>query len=489
MGDVPELVSSGSSAQGPATLVENSVWQVVARCPALLKQAEIGLAALTEVTQLLTAVSAAQNVFGTTVIKALAKRARALEAAMAGEASTVNRMIHKLKDSAVHEAAAFEVEAKYVSETVVPAINKIVSTKQAIRQTLINEHERKRKEIESQKEMLEKRRKDCVKQHTYLHELMKKILEGRQLMMKENDPTKKEKLNQSVDKVEKTLFNHKQVVRKMFGEVEKYCDQVNVNARAFYEGDTVILMEKLRALEIERNDELKVIMEKYIGHSKNTLQQAVNAKSALEESIAAIFSSQDASMYTETQLPAQWEHPPPVYKPDLPCSSDDVEKQADGILKAGIALGMMSKTAAPAPPSSANSNQTPPAASANPTPTALSATGFFAKGLVAPLSLFGMAGSSSEYEEKKVDHVPDSHLANNHESASTQPPPASPTPTKVVAIYDYEHEEGSPDYLKFKEGDYVIVTDQSDAYWWAGYLETDGSKAEKWFPVEYVDYI
>eukprot|EP00475_Leptophrys_vorax_P042713 TRINITY_DN80543_c0_g1_i1.p1 TRINITY_DN80543_c0_g1~~TRINITY_DN80543_c0_g1_i1.p1 ORF type:complete len:511 (-),score=136.14 TRINITY_DN80543_c0_g1_i1:15-1547(-) len=501
--------SSNGAVGGNAAIVDTGVWQVVARCPALLKQAENGLIALAEVSQVLASVATAQSAYGQTVIKSLAKRARALEAALSVEASSVNRALHKLKDSTVKEAAAFELEGKYLGENTVPAIQKIIESKSKIRQTLLAEQDRKKRELDTQKETLDKRRKDCVKQHTYLHELMKKIIEGRQLMMKENDAGKREKVSQSVEKVEKTLFNHKMVVRKMFADLEKFCAQVNEQARVFYEVDTVVFMERIRALEIEKNDEVKAVLEKYVQYSKHTTEQLLNSKAVLDESISAIFSSQDASMYAEAPIPAQWESAPAAFKPDLPCRSDDVEKQADGILKAGMAMKMTSKDADSAsnPPSlhSSGSFANLLAQGGNPAPvasapsTSSSVTSlFFSKNIA---SVFGMSSEEKKFEDPSQSQASVGSMADLPSPSQLEPPASQPAPVspegspsttkgfRVVAIFDYTSENPS-EYLSLKEGDVVVVTDSTtDSYWWAGYLENDSTKTELWFPVEYVDYI
>jgi len=77
--------------------------------------------------------------------------------------------------------------------------------------------------------------------------------------------------------------------------------------------------------------------------------------------------------------------------------------------------------------------------------------------------------------------------ASSHNSASYTPPAASSSPSegfRAVAVFEFEAQEKGE--LPFNEGDYLIVTDNSDEGWWLGYAEKQPS-VRGMFPANYVN--
>ncbi len=475
----------------------------------LMKQFELGISSLIELNNLTTALGKLQNEFASGVIKQATKKLGILQEKAQDEKNTTNSAMKEIARMILDDAESCEQEFKAMMEQVVWHINRVVESKEKIKNDLVAEQEKKKKIIENAKVQVEKRRKDCLKQYRILQEMMKKVADGKAEINTEKDSVKKDKLIANVNKIEGGIFKHKTVVRNTFLQFEKLVEQVNEQIKRFHSVDCLNFVRNMQKLEKEKDAEIKTIYGDFIAQNKIVMQARVARRERVYENIQAISEEDDSNLFLQASYPLGCESPPTPLPFDLPVASSNVEDEANTLLKSGVLLR-------PSNPSKKNNE--------------LSETGTFSSTFLgkalgrisrnsnvnqisSPSPVLDTKPSAPSYKREAL-----SIEAKQENDSSSSPPNISSTPKRQVfepkppprkisdparlspaikghsgvrcmALYDYyENSDNPAEFLSFSAGEIIYLTSEDDPIWWTGYLNSDPTHTEKWFPAGYVEY-
>jgi hypothetical protein len=421
------------------------VWATVARTPALMQNIDNSAILVQETNALVSTVTKHQSEFTSALASRLKKRVKQLEksAADCGPNNSVGKAILCLRETIDLDVDALEKEAKSVESSVADALGKLGEAKAKQKAEFDAELDKKKKINENMKAQVIKKRKEALKEYDALQDEMKKVVEKRDLLQKEADPKKKEKIKKSQDQAEAVVFKHKTGVRNKFREVETLVLQTNQSLNEYYFQWLPQYVLKLAQAEQDKGTQVKTCLQTFVAEQRKVIESMTANLNKLEESVNAIDSDADAQLFMQSAIPAGAEAPPPALQVELPIDSEKVETAANALLKAG----MVSRTGSLQTMSSSGEFKSDDggkmAHSADALDTTYEETG---------------GGDEGYYEEKKYR-----------------------------AIYEYDN-GGDATYANLKVGDIVIVNDFSDPTWWGGYFENDPDNLV-WIPSEYVEEI
>eukprot|EP00475_Leptophrys_vorax_P038200 TRINITY_DN6691_c0_g1_i1.p1 TRINITY_DN6691_c0_g1~~TRINITY_DN6691_c0_g1_i1.p1 ORF type:complete len:435 (+),score=139.10 TRINITY_DN6691_c0_g1_i1:160-1464(+) len=429
-----------------APVSEEDVWVTVVRTPALMTNMDNSTSLVHETQALLSTVTKHEFEHTTALSKALKKRVKQFDKASADcGPSSLAKAIITFKEVVDSNLDATEKEAKAVDSSVADALAKLAETKLKQKAEFDTELDKKKRINENMKAQVVKKRKDALKEYGDLQDEMKKVVEKRDLMSRENDPKKKERAKKTSDQAEGVVFKHKSVVRGRFREVETLVDQTNQAISEYYFQWLPQYVLRLAQAEQDKGSQTKQFLQTYIAEQRKVIEVMSANIARLEETVNAIDPEADAQLFMQSAIPAGQEAPPPQIQYELPIDSEKVENAANALLKAGL-----SRT-----PSTMNSMNLGGSSSNLTTPSASDEHKYTNDSLE---TQYENTGDEAYYEEKKYR-----------------------------AVYEYDN-GGDPTYANLKVGDVVIVNDFSDTTWWGGYFEHDPDNLV-WIPSEYLEEV
>ena len=283
-----------------------------------------------------------------------------------------------------------------------------------------------------------KKEKESLKAWDILQTKLKSFVTNRTIAAKEKDSKKLAKMEAAMKKQEEEITKAISSIIHVIKELESNCSKTNTRVQDYYfKFCGEYMASKLKnMIELQAHKTTEVI-QKYadlMGESSSKLSsrlaETVETSGKVEPKLdSSQFLKAEANVSEFlTKLPAE-------LVPDLPVTSELAEKSVMALIKP--------------------TQQTASRLSTSEDSKLASAT-----------SAYGGRPSDDfvyEYEEVVDDGA---------------------TLERVTAIYTFVGD--SADQMTFNKDDVIVVTDKSDSYWWGGYLESDESMTEKWFPMDHV---
>jgi hypothetical protein len=334
-------------------------------------------------------------------------------------------------DQSLLEAHALEEFAKQV-----------LSIAQDVRKDLSEIQESLEKErmsvfAEREKASDTKLRKNCAKQYDILKENIKKLIHNKQTFLKITDQKKKEKMSQTLARMESDVEKEKAQVFALFKQLEDTVSAANSKVLDFFVSNCGIQkVEKLKKLIELKSARFSECFLKLVEKKKGWAENIVQNLTEIEEKGSSNLSESGFNQVFNGPEPEKSAvdtfTPPAEVALDLPCSSDALEKSIKALL---------------------NSNNS---------------------GLSQSLKPINQSSQTPRASDVEFMELTD----------PSQDDVSLKIISKAIALYAYNAVDSTQ--LSFNEGEIIFITDQSDEYWWGGFLESDPEKSEKWFPSDYI---
>jgi hypothetical protein len=334
----------------------------------------------------------------------------------------------------------------------------------------------------------------------------------------EEDVGKKDKIIVNMNKIEAGIFKHKTVVRNTFLEFEKLVDQVNEHMKRYYNAESLEFIEKLEKIEREKNQDIKKMLDTFLKQDKMIMQARVDRREKVLQIVESITEESDSKLFLQSNVP---ETVPVSLSFDLPCHSSVVENDANALLKSGalikpssnnlnstsrfsifgrsLAMNRHSSMSQSVQKSPSVSDQKNLAATKSPIlEEKYIATDDKVSKDIKPAQIRQselMEQKSPPIKHKVFEPKPPPRKLSDQSRLVESKPLSHPdllkgktNSKKVVALYDYhENSDNSAEFLSFSAGETIIVTSEDNDIWWTGFLLSDPTRTEKWFPAEYIN--
>lgn len=408
----------------------------VARLPILSKQVEHGISMAEELSEMASMFSNSLGAGSAALSKDLKKRRKQLDRLLGDTNISMVVALAQMRDNLQTQAGSWERFSKQFESEIASVVEKLAEFKLKQKSEMDLELFNKKKSMDNAKAAIVKKRKECLKAWDSLQADIRKVISYRESLSKEVREDKREKCQKTVDRYEASVFKNKTSVRMMFSDLENLVEQTNTQIKAFYDEESPNYCKQLSSLDLECNNSMRSVLQSYIATQKELIAEMTRDLTSLEDAVGRISPEKDITRYNDIPAPSDTDTSLLFVSAELPCPSYVVENGADAILKAGI---------------QAYNN------------------------LSTDLIINDLGGDNSSKIEQK-----------EYENSTIYP--SNDGKIRAMSIYAFDGEM-DPSYLTFHENEMIVVTDQSDAVWWGGYLESDPQMEEKWFPSEYVNLI
>jgi hypothetical protein len=483
-------------------------WDNIARLPGLIAQVDQGIRAATDLLSIIESTNSANKAYRSEITKIVGKREIQINAAVLNTANPlkINVAIAQVRDSILEEMKTVDAEILNIQSLVVDQMKVVLNEACVSRKDAEQEFMKKKSVCQNVKGQIVKKRANALKEWNSLQDWLRKLYIQQQALVTEQDDGKKVKIQKNIAKCEENINKLKTVTRNLFSEIEYLVKQGANLLNGFYVQSVPEYMKKLQEIDRAKNAKICDIIITYSQISKRCAEKVMTNCDRLEEKCSSDIIRGEEIALEQISIPADLRGGPETLKSGLPFLASDIEKAVklvDLKVPPETSIDKLTKRASEAFSSlgqlfkknqnsngesssdllddkeqkkkkksvtfSVNSsslksfqNEKEPDENAYPSPT--------------PKSYYG-ALRVRAYSEEEKRYVDEDDM--NGESPQTW---------RAVAISDYSNDSNNnSEFLSFKTGDVVIVTDTSNSDWWVGYVENDSSGQVAYFPSSHVE--
>jgi hypothetical protein len=482
-------------------------WATVSRLPGLLAQVDHGIYAAQDLLRIIEAANAANRTYRTQVLNCVSKKHKSLH-----DPLKIHIAMEKVSESIEEEMKTVAAEIENIQVFVIDKMKEAIHEALVARKEAEKEFLKRKSICQNIKGLMVKKRKLALKDWESLQDLLRKLYSMQQALVVARDNSKKEKIQKNISKLEENIAKQKNLAKHLFLEVEQLVKEGSQHLDLFYAQTIPEYMKKLHTIDKVKNAKIYDVIISFSQISKRCAAKITVHSETLEETCLSDTIREEEISVQKLNVPLDLLDGPETLKSGLPFLAADIEKAIKVVDLKVPPVSSMDKFARRATQAFTSvghifkKNQTSSIKNLNISPALLEKEENTKKKSVT-FSVNSSSFKSSTEENKQdleSDPFPSSNVSANYgalrvrayseEDQKFVDDEEEDTVAKlkpicrVVAISDYSNQvEESSEFLSFKKGDYIIVTDNSNSEWWAGYLESDQKMGNLFFPTSHVE--